>query len=68
MRSAVMETLLAFVVGAALGECAGGARQGAQRATAEQRVCARDFGEWGGGCPRPSPSPVESFKKLCARD
>lgn len=60
MRSAVMETLLAFVVGAALGECAGG--------TAERRVCARDLGEWGGGCPRPSPSPVASFKKLCARD
>lgn len=36
-----METLLAFVVGAALGECAGDARRGAQQGTAGQRVRAR---------------------------
>lgn len=62
-----METLLAFVVGAALGECSGDARRGAQQGTAGQRVRARDPGERGEGRPRPSPGSAESLQKLCAR-
>lgn len=62
-----METLLAFVVGAALGEYAGDARRGTQQGTAGQRFRARDPGERGEGRPCPSPGPAESLQKLCAR-
>lgn len=65
MRSAAMGTLLAFVVGAALGECAGGARGGATA------------GHWAGGgiralgpdggakaTPGPSPGPAKSASEV----
>lgn len=56
MRSAAMGTLLAFVVGAALGECAGVARG---RGTAGTLAGRRDSlsGLWAAGEGRPHPIP-----------